>query len=150
MREDEIFMAEALAEARAALDAGEVPVGAVVVKNGEIIGRGRNTREGANSPLGHAELSAIEAAAKNIGDWRLSDCTLYVSLEPCPMCSGAIVSSRVGRVVYAAADKDAGCLGSVLNMAHLPCSSGPKITAGCCEGASRALMQEFFEKLRKK
>ena len=132
MREDEIFMAEALAEARAALDVGEVPVGAVVVKNGEIIGRGRNTREGANSPLGHAELSAIEAAAKNIGDWRLSDCTLYVSLEPCPMCSGAIVSSRVGRV------------------AHLPCSSGPKITAGCCEGASRALMQEFFEKLRKK
>ena len=146
---DTDFMKEALAEAKAAFLEGEVPVGAVISKDGEIIARGRNDREGKKSPLGHAEINAIAAAAKVLGDWRLSGCTLYVSLEPCPMCAGAILNSRLERVVYAAEDKEAGCFGSVLNMAHLGSIPAPKIAKGVLAAESEELLGKFFEKLRK-
>lgn len=148
MMKDEIFMAEAMALAKEALDAGEVPVGALIVKDGEVIARGRNDREEKNSPLGHAEVNAISAAAKQLGDWRLSGCTLYVTLEPCSMCAGAIINSRIDRVVYAAADEAAGCFGSVINMAHLPGVAPIKISAGPLAEQSRELLAKFFGNLR--
>ena len=107
------YMALALEEARTALAAGELPVGAVVVKDGAVVGRGRNTREAEHDPTGHAEIAAIRDAAKRLGDWRLTGCTLYVTLEPCPMCAGAISSARISRLVYGADDPEKGCAGSV-------------------------------------
>ena len=145
---DERFMTLALNEAQKALEAGEVPVGAVIVKDGEVIACGRNDREGNNNPLGHAEINAIVAAAKHLGVWRLGGCTLYVTLEPCCMCAGAVINSRIDRVVYAAADKDAGCFGSVINMAHLPGVAPLKITAGVQAEQSRELLAKFFGNLR--
>ena len=149
MTDDKIFMAEALAEAQKAAAEGEIPVGAVVVKDGRVISRGRNDRESTKSPLGHAEIRAIEEAARVLGDWRLTGCTLYVTLEPCPMCAGAVMNSRLDRVVYAAADAEAGCFGSVLNMAHLPGNFAPRVCCGPLAEESAALLAEFFEKMRK-
>ena len=112
---DNIFMNEALRLAEIAAQQGEIPVGAVVVRNGEIIGRGYNQRETKKSAILHAEIIAIEEACRTVGDWRLTGCTLYVTLEPCPMCSGAIVNSRIDRVVFGATDRMAGCCGSLIN-----------------------------------
>lgn len=112
----EDYMREALALAQEAYDAGEVPVGCVIVKDGRIIGRGRNRREGNNDPLAHAELDAIADACKTVGDWRLTGTQMYVTLEPCPMCAGAMVMSRVGRCVFGAADPEKGCCGSIYDL----------------------------------
>jgi len=114
------FITAALAEAELAHDLNEVPVGAVVIKNNHIIGRGHNIREGKNKVMGHAEIMAIEHACDAIGDWRLEDCTLYCTLEPCPMCAGAIIQSRIKRVVFGAPDKKWGAAGTILNLFDIP------------------------------
>ncbi len=142
-------MHEALALARLALSEGEVPVGAVVVKDGEIIGRGRNARENKKSATAHAEVLAIEEACRTVGSWRLSDCTLYVTLEPCPMCAGALVNCRIDRVVYGARDALAGCIGSVLNVNAYPFNHAFSVTAGVLADKARALLSEFFEEKRR-
>ena len=110
---DELFMQEALALAKEAAAAGEVPVGCVIVRKDQIVGRGRNRRETAKTALGHAEIEAIADACKNLGGWRLWECTLYVTLEPCPMCAGAIINARIPRVVFGASDDKCGACGSV-------------------------------------
>ena len=147
---DSKFMLEALAEARLALAAGEMPVGCVVVKDGEIIGRGHNDREESNDPTGHAEIVALRMAAKSTGRWRLDGCTLYVTLEPCPMCAGAIVQARIARLCYGAADEQYGCAGSVYRIPEDPafnhfCRSDGGVLAGECA----ALLGEFFETKRR-
>lgn len=150
MTDDLKFMAVALGEAKKAAAAGEIPVGAVIVKGGEVLALGRNDREEKNDPMGHAEIRAIETAAAKLSDWRLNGCTLYVTLEPCAMCAGAIINSRIDRVVYAAKDPAAGCFGSVINMAHIGGLYSPAITNGVMEAEAEALLAEFFENLRKK
>jgi tRNA(adenine34) deaminase len=145
---DERYMKEALAEAALAAEAGEVPVGAVMVHNGEIIARTHNTRETEKNALHHAEILAIDAACRHLGGWRLSECTLYVTLEPCPMCGGAILNARVGRVVYGAKDASMGVFGSVLNYNAYPLGYKPNVTSGVLADESRALMQRFFEAAR--
>ena len=147
---DVCFMKEALVEARLAAEAGEVPVGAVIVRNGAIIARAHNTRETEKNALHHAEVLAIDAACRALGGWRLTDCTLYVTLEPCPMCGGAILNARVGRVVYGAKDASMGVFGSVLNYNAYPLGYKPSVTVGVCAEESRALMQSFFETARKR
>lgn len=146
---DREFMRQALDLAKTAMDMGEVPVGAVVVENGVVIGRGHNLREASHLPTAHAEVLAIEEAARHKGDWRLDGCTLYVSLEPCPMCTGAIFNSRIGRVVYGAFDEKAGCFGSVCNMRKMAFPYVPEVEAGVLDQESRALLQTFFQQLRK-
>ena len=116
MEESERFMREALLEAEKALAAGEVPIGAVMVRDGEIIARGHNLRNTAKNPLRHAEIDIINEAAGIVGDWRLEDCTLYVTVEPCPMCAGAIVQARIPKVVFGTRNSKAGCSGSVLDV----------------------------------
>ncbi len=142
-------MYEALALAKEAYEAGEVPVGAVVVKNGELVGRGRNARESTHSATAHAELLAIDDACRTLGSWRLSGCTLYVTLEPCHMCAGALVNSRIERVVFGARDALAGCLGSVLNINAYPFNHAFSVSEGVLSAESGALLTDFFEKKRK-
>ena len=144
LAQDDIYMKQALELARRAAQMGEVPVGAVVVRNGEVIGAAGNRRECDHSATAHAELLAIEQACKQVGSWRLSDCTLYVTLEPCPMCAGAIVNARVGRVVFGCKDARAGAMGSVLNLPCYPLNHRPQCTYGVCEAECRAVLQEFF------
>jgi tRNA(adenine34) deaminase len=147
---DERFMRRAIELAKAAGERGDVPVGAVVVKNGEIIAEGYNTREAFGNALGHAEISAIDAACKALGGWRLDGCTLYVTLEPCAMCAGAIVNSRVPRVVFGAKDSVAGGMGSVWSIHRNPTSRiGVEVIDGCLADECRALLREFFENRRK-
>ena len=143
------YMQAALDEAKAALDAGEVPVGAVVVMDGEIVARAHNEREQLCDPTAHAEVLAIKRAAKKIGSRRLSDCTLYVTLEPCPMCAGAIVMADVGSVVYGAADEQAGCAGSVYALPEDP-AFGRKIPCmgGLMQAECRKILDSFFEEKR--
>jgi len=141
-------MRQALAKAREAAEMGEVPVGAVIVRNGEIIAAAGNRRECNHCATAHAELLAIEQACAAVGGWRLHDCTLYVTLEPCPMCAGAIVNARVGRVVYGCKDARAGAMGSVLNLPRYPLNHRPQVTVGVCEDACRMLLREFFEQRR--
>ena len=141
------FMWEALALAREAAEAGEIPVGAVVVCNGEIVGRGRNRREEGKNALYHAEILAIDEACKNLG-WRLDGCTLFVTLEPCPMCAGAIINARIKRVVFGAADKKAGCFGSVCDLSRLPFDSRPDLFYGVLEDECKGILEEFFASLR--
>ena len=148
-KQDEIFMKEALALAKIAASSGEVPVGAVVVRDGEIIGRGYNRRETDHSAIAHAEILAIEEACSAVGSWRLCGCTLYVTLEPCPMCTGAIVNSRLDRVVYGLKDPAAGCCGSVLNINRYPFSHAFDLTCGVCEEACAEILQGFFKERRK-
>lgn len=152
MERDEIYMKKALELARLAADDGEVPVGAIVVKNstGEIIGRGFNKREYGKSPLTHAEIIAIHQASKKLGGWRLIGCTLYVTLEPCPMCGGAIINSRIERVVYGAADSKAGSCGSVVNLFELPYNHKPELRGGVLSKECGDILTSFFKKLRKK
>ena len=144
------LMGAALAEAEQAAALGEVPVGAVIAKDGEIIASAHNTRETEKNALHHAELLAIDAACKKLGGWRLWQCELFVTLEPCPMCSGAILNSRIRRVVYGAADTKAGCCGSVTDLFALPFNHHPVIEAGLMEAEAQALLQDFFAMLREK
>ncbi len=150
LSQDEIFMREALAEAQKAYELGEVPVGAVVVREGQIIARGHNRREIDSMATAHAELLAMEAACRALGSWRLSDCTLYVTLEPCPMCAGTVVNARMGRVVYGAKDAKAGAMGSVLSINAYPLNHKAQVTAGVLETECAGILSKFFEKKRKK
>ena len=147
---DKDFMCEALALARQAAQEGEVPVGAVVVKDGNVIAMGRNRREGAHNALAHAEIEALNGACAALGGWRLSGCTLYVTLEPCPMCAGAIINARVDRVVYGADDPKAGSCGSMTNLFALPYNHSPQLERGVLEEECAAVLKEFFKNLRKK
>lgn len=144
-------MDEALAEAALAAAAGDVPVGAVIVRGGEIIARGHNTREAGRTAIGHAEINAISDACASLGSWRLSDCTLYVTLEPCPMCAGAILGGRIGRVVCGTRDPAAGAMGSVWALHRHPVQmSQVTVEYGCREQACRQLLQDFFRAKRDK
>ena len=145
-------MEEAIALARQAAALGEVPVGAVVVKKatGEIVGRGFNRRESERSPLAHAELSAIDEASRTLGGWRLIDCELYVTLEPCPLCSGAIINSRIENVIFGAYDKRFGACGSVITLFDLPFNHKPELIGGVMEQECAGLLSEFFKGLREK
>lgn len=138
----------ALDEAKKALGENEVPVGAVIVKDGEVIAYGRNRREKENNALCHAELEAIDKACKALGGWRLTDCDLYVTLEPCPMCAGAIINARIKRVYYGAFDDKAGSFGSVVDFNHLRYNHKPEIYAGIMEDECQSLLTEFFKALR--
>lgn len=144
------LMGRALALAREAAAAGEVPVGAVVVKDGRVIGEGRNRREAGKSALAHAELEAIAQACEALGTWRLTGCQLYVTLEPCPMCTGAIINAHIDTVVYGCDDERAGCCGTAADLFALPYSHRPLVYRGCREGECRALLQAFFRGLREK
>ena len=146
--EDQVFMEAALALAREAADAGEVPVGCVIVRNGEIVGRGRNRREEAKNALAHAEIEAIDQACKALGGWRLWECTLYVTLEPCPMCAGAILHARIPRVVYAAPDPKGGAMGGLCDLNEIPFNHHPAVESGLLEAEAGALLQDFFQNLR--
>ncbi len=141
-------MLRALELAREAAACGEVPVGAVVIKAGEIVGEGRNRREAEQNALAHAELEAISQACKALGAWRLPDCQLYVTLEPCPMCTGAIINSHLGTVVYGTEDERAGCCGTATDLFTLPYSHRLEVYRGFYEAECRALLREFFQKLR--
>lgn len=147
--QDVIYMKQALALAREAAIYGEVPVGALVVRDGEIIGRGYNRRETWGSAIAHAEILAIEEACRAVGSWRLHGCTLYVTLEPCPMCTGAIVNARLDRVVFGLKDPAAGCCGSVLNINRYPFSHAFVIESGVCEEACAEILSKFFRERRK-
>ena len=147
--EREEYMTFALALAREAAEAGEVPVGAVIVDDeGNIVGRGRNRREERCSAIHHAEIEAIEEACRALGDWRLSGCTLYVTLEPCPMCAGAILNARVPRLVYGAKEPVTGSCGSVLNLFEERYGFKPAIYGGILSEECAAVMQEFFAEIR--
>ena len=148
-------MLEALAEARRAAEIGEVPIGAVIVRttvqDGEVIGRGHNRREIDRDPLAHAEILAIRQAASKVAGWRLTGCTMYVTLEPCAMCAGALVNSRVERLVYGAPDPKAGWCGTLGNLVQDPrLNHRLAVTAGVLEEESAALLRGFFASLRKR
>ncbi len=143
------YMQEALSLAKQSFDAGEVPVGAVVVKDGVVVGRGKNMRESGKNALLHAEICAINEACKNLGGWRLWQCEMYVTLEPCPMCAGAIINSRIKKVTFGAYDKKAGSFGSVIDFNSLPYNHKPQIAGGVEEAECAALLSLFFERLRK-
>ena len=147
---DEQLMRFALQQAKKAAALGEVPVGAVVAKDGEPVAMACNTRETGKNATHHAELLAIDAACKALGGWRLWQCELFVTLEPCPMCSGAIINSRIRRVVYGAADPKAGCCGSLTDLFALPFNHRPKVEGGLLAEECAQLLKEFFAALRKK
>lgn len=142
------LMGAALEEAAKAAALGEVPVGAVIARRGEIVAAAHNTRETEKNALHHAELLAIDKACRALGGWRLWECELFVTLEPCPMCSGAILNSRIRRVVYGAADAKAGCCGSVTDLFALPFNHHPAVEQGLRAEEAQALLQEFFARLR--
>ena len=142
------LMGAALAEADRAAAVGEVPVGAVVARRGEIVAAAHNTRESERNATHHAELLAIDRACRALGGWRLWECELFVTLEPCPMCAGAIVNSRIRRVVYGAADPKAGCCGSVTDLFALPFNHRPAVERGLRAEEASALLADFFARLR--
>lgn len=142
-------MRRAIELGKAAASCGEVPVGAVIIRNGEIIGEGYNRRESLMSALAHAEIEAIDAACKAIGSWRLNGCELIVTLEPCPMCSGAIINARLDKVIYGARDDKAGSVRSVISMFDLPYNHRPRVQGGVLEEECASLLSSFFEDLRK-
>lgn len=146
--DDVSLMRAALEQARIAADLEEVPVGAVIAKDGEIIARAHNTRETEKNATHHAELLAIDEACRKLGGWRLWQCELFVTLEPCPMCTGAIINSRLKRVVYGAKDEKAGCCGSVTNLFEMPFNHKPVLESGLLEEECAALLRAFFERLR--
>ena len=150
MTEREKYMSAALELAREAAAAGEIPVGCVIVKDGEIVGRGRNRREENRSALAHAEVEAIAEACKTLGDWRLEDCALFVTLEPCPMCTGAIINARIGEVVYGAKEENTGSCGSVINLFEENYGHKPRVYGSVLKEECAAVMREFFEEIRKK
>lgn len=144
------LMGAALDEARKAAALGEVPVGAVVARNGQIVAAAHNTRETEKNALHHAELLAIDAACKALGGWRLWECELFVTLEPCPMCAGAIINARVARVFYGARDAAMGACGGVLNLFMEAFPHRPQLVGGICGQESRALLSAFFAAVREK
>jgi len=151
LTEDRAWMEEALREARAAAAIGEVPIGAVVVREGELLGRGHNRRETDGDPLAHAEILAIRQAARAVGGWRLSGCTLYVTLEPCAMCAGAVVAARIERLVFGPADPKAGFCGSLGNLVQDPrLNHRLAVEPGVLAEESAALLRSFFAGLRRK
>lgn len=141
---DRDYMEQAYAQAREAYNKNEVPVGAVIVRNGEIIATGKNNREEAHDATGHAETLAIRAACEKLGTWRLEDCELYVTLEPCPMCMGAIINSRIKRVVFGAKDAKAGACGSVINLNNYPFNHKSEIVSGIMAEECQEILSDFF------
>ncbi|MGI6181243.1 MAG: tRNA adenosine(34) deaminase TadA [Agathobaculum sp.] len=150
MTEQQKYMKAALRLAQKAAEEGEVPVGAVVVCEGKIVGRGRNRREGKKNALHHAEIEAIEKACKKLGGWRLHKCDLYVTLEPCPMCAGAIINARIKTVYYGAPDPKAGSCGTLVNLFELPYNHKPEVVSGLLEEECAAVLRVFFRELREK
>ncbi|MBS6281582.1 MULTISPECIES: tRNA adenosine(34) deaminase TadA [Intestinimonas] len=147
--EREEYMRQALALAEEAAGHGDVPVGCVVVKDGAVIGRGCNRREERGDAVAHAEVEAIRQACRAVGGWNLHDCALYVTLEPCPMCAGAIINARVGTVCYGARDEKAGACGSVLDLFAERFNHRPRVYGGVLKEECAALLQDFFHDLRK-
>ena len=147
---DAHWMHQALLEAKKAAALGEIPAGAVIVRDEQVIARAHNRRELDQDAMAHAEVLCIQQACRVLNSWRLSGCTLYVTLEPCPMCSGAIINSRLDRVVYGAKDDKAGCAGSVADLFVMPFNHTPVIRSGILEEECAAVLSEFFETLRKK
>ncbi|MCL1886302.1 MAG: nucleoside deaminase [Dehalococcoidia bacterium] len=150
MTRDQKFMMCALDEARKAAAIGEAPVGAVIVIGNDIISAAHNTRESEKNALHHAELLAIDAACKKLGGWRLVGCELFVTLEPCPMCSGAIINSRIDRVVFGAEDPKAGCAGSVCDIFAMPFNHRPEVVKGICKDKCSEILRDFFKCIRGK
>ena len=148
--EPEYYMEQALALAREAAVAGEVPVGCVIVREGRIVGRGRNRREEKRSTASHAEMEAIAQANETLGSWRLEDCELYVTLEPCPMCAGAILNARLRRVWYGARDEAMGACGGVTNLFMESFPDRPALVGGILGGECRQVLADFFAELRKR
>jgi len=146
---DEELMREALRLAREAGAEGEVPVGCVIAMDGEVVSRGRNRREGAKSALAHAELEAIGAACRALGGWRLWQCTLYVTLEPCPMCAGAILNAQIPRVVYGAKNDREGAAGTLIDLFSLPRHQKPAVVSGVLEEDCASVLTDFFRRLRR-
>ena len=146
--DDVFYMEKALEQARLAAAEGEVPVGCVIVRGNQIVAEGRNCRETEKTALGHAEIRAIDAACKALNGWRLWDCTLYVTLEPCHMCAGAIINARIPRVVFGARDDKCGACGSVCDLFSMNFNHKPQLQAGVLEAESKALLEEFFRDLR--
>ena len=142
------YMDMALALAAEAAQAGEVPVGCVIVRGNQVVGRGRNRREEGKSALAHAEIEAIGEACRTLGGWRLWECTLYVTLEPCPMCAGAILNARIPRVVFGASDAKCGACGGVCSLFDMAFNHHPKVEKGIREAESSALLTAFFQNLR--
>lgn len=142
------FMLEALAEAKKAYNKGEVPVGAVIVKDGEIIAKGHNQREQKQNALSHAEIECINEACEILNSWRLDGCELYVTLEPCPMCTGAIINSRIKTVVFGAFDLRAGSMDSVINLCDYPYNHKPEIYGGILEDDCKKILEDFFKDKR--
>lgn len=138
----------AIYEAQKAAEKGEVPVGAVIVKDGEVIAACHNRREEKQNALSHAEIEAINTACKKLGSWRLDDCEMYVTLEPCPMCTGAIINSRIKTVIFGAYDSKMGCMDSVINLCDYPFNHRPEIYGGIMEDDCLAVLQKFFKNLR--
>ncbi len=150
MKHDEQFMAEAIRMAKKAVKKDEVPVGAVIVHKGRIIAKACNLRETKRSPLAHAEILAIQKAAKKLGGWRLPGCTLYVTLEPCPMCAGAIVNARIEEVVFGAYDPKGGAMGSLYDLAEGKLNHKPKVNSGVMEEQCALLLKSYFKSKRDK
>ena len=146
---EQAYMTQALALAREALEDGEVPVGCVIVRDGVVIGRGRNRREGARSALAHAELEAISQACETVGSWRLSDTRLFVTLEPCPMCAEAILMARIPRIFFGARESLTGSCGSVINLFMENYGFSPEIYGGLMAEESAALLRRFFDRVRR-
>lgn len=150
MNQDEKYMREAIKQAKKAYEINEVPIGCVIVCEDKIISRGYNRRTTDKNPLAHAEMIAIKKASKKVGDWRLEDCTMYVTLEPCQMCSGAIVQSRMKKVVVGCMNAKAGCAGSILNLLQMDeFNHQVELETGVLEEECSLLMKNFFKKLRK-
>lgn len=148
---DEKYMRQAIRQAKKAYELDETPIGCVIVHEGQVIGRGYNRRNTDKNPLAHAEITAIRKASRKLGDWRLEECTLYVTLEPCQMCAGAIVQSRVARVVVGCMNPKAGCAGSILNLLDMKeFNHQVQLETGVMEEECSALMKEFFKELRMK
>ncbi len=143
-------MLKAIENAKIAFDNGDVPIGAVIVKDGEIIAEAYNERELSGRATAHAEILAIERASQILGRWRLTDCEMYVTLEPCPMCAGAILNARLGKVYYALKESNSGALGSVINLNSYPLLYKVPTEVGMCEQESRDLLSSFFQKRREK
>lgn len=151
MTEQQYYMTEALKEAKKAFEKREVPIGAVMVRKGEIIARAHNLRNSKKNPLCHAEIEVIHQSAEIVGDWRLEDCTLYVTVEPCPMCAGAIVQARIPKVVFGTTNAKAGCAGSILNVLQEPkLNHQVEIEQNVLQQECAELMKAFFKEFRKK
>ncbi|MEA5136538.1 MAG: nucleoside deaminase [Candidatus Fimivivens sp.] len=144
------MMSLAIDEAKKAKRLGEVPIGAVIAQNGQVIATGHNLRETGRHALAHAEIIALDAACKTLGGWRLPNCTLYVTLEPCPMCAGAIINSRIARVVFGAYDSKAGSFGSLVDLSKVAYNHAPQLCGGVMETECAALLRDFFRNLRQR